>query len=421
MNGIASFKPGFWNGEKYDAAFVRQLHDNFQRLSTGPKPLYRPYVSINHNDAFRFGGIVSARMDGPMLVLDADEIPVEIGQAVNTGMLKEPSIEFVKPKRGPNGSPVSGFTDAAGKIVDGPVIKCLTFLGPDLPGVKGLPPLPAAVFRHFGGIVSRFGSKIMDRAGMIQFLQEQGLDTSGITETVPDSLLQAVVALVQKMTGANPNGGTTQPNPNDNQVPTPSMMADIVSGLTGGAVAGTQNGGAAAGAGTPSQVVVKFVQLVTGLQGQLGQLATGLKRIEGQSNTVTAAQTRILNGMRDTAVTAFLDEMAASGQIPAEGKDKDGKVIPGMRSTVRAMLEKCDTFTVRKFSADPTRTGTEFEETCDTIRRTYPVVRKFGHQTTQPDVKVPATRTGTGGGLDPERRKRILGGSPLGQTVLNKQ
>jgi hypothetical protein len=50
MDDIASFKPGVWNGRQFDAAFVKQLNDNFQKLCTGPKPWYRPYVNINHKD-----------------------------------------------------------------------------------------------------------------------------------------------------------------------------------------------------------------------------------------------------------------------------------------------------------------------------------------------------------------------------------
>ena len=225
LSDVASFQPGTWNGREHDAAFVRKLVDNFHKYSTGPQPYYVPYISINHDDKLQAGRVEAARLKpGNVLSLDGADIPEPVGAWRNAGGLVQPSIEYFEPVRDQAGQLVDGFRKPDGSIEDGPVLKCLTLLGADAPAVKGLPPLPFAKFSH-GGRVRKFSNLFsegagMDRAAMIAALQAMQVDTSGITDVVPDEVLKAWLDSLQKASAA----------PVAPEVPAP-QMADALGGV----------------------------------------------------------------------------------------------------------------------------------------------------------------------------------------------
>jgi hypothetical protein len=292
--------------------------------------------------------------------------------------------------------------------VDGPVLKCLSFLGSDIPGVKGLPPLPPVKFSNHGGIVSKFGGSVMDRAAALAMLQAAGIDTTGFSETDPsDAVLQAIVAWVQAKNGNPP--AVPPGNPAD---PGLQQMADAIAGL--GTTSGTGSG-TGTGLPTPQQLVMKFVNQ------QLGSIVSRANAVLGDVQTkagaVNSALTTQLNAIRTDRINQFFDRMAKSGQVTI-----------AMQPGIRKNLEKCDMGKVSKFSHNDKATGTELDEAMDFIATTYPVIRDFdkggtggGGRINQPAPTPPPTRnTGNGGRLTPERRQAILSGSPIGQSVLSK-
>lgn len=410
---IASFRVGNWNGRQWDRGYLKRLHDSFKQFSEGPSAYYRAYLSVNHDkfpewSGLRFGRLTNAKLDGDTLYFDAEGVPTAIGKLVKAGNLSEPSLEFVEPKRDAAGKAVSGFADATGKIVEAPVIKCLTLIGNDIPGVKGLPPLPGPVFRDdsgavakfsfTGGILHRFAGAVMQtRDQMIAALQAAGMDTSQITDAVPDALLAAILALVQ---GANAN-----PTPAGNPADATQQMADAALGTqialptpanpTGGA-AGNSN------SPVPSQVVLKFNQQFPGM---LGNLSGMLGQIQVQARAVAEMQAKTIAGAKEAVIAQLFRDTGLDGGT--------GQITPAMQPTLKTLLMGLDHVQTRKF-ATGTATGTALEEMAATIKSTYPAVRAGGRQLPQPGLD----GNGGGHGMDPERRRRMLSGSPVGMTVL---
>lgn len=416
MDDIAVFYDGYHNEREFPPGFTQSLFDNYRRFCTGPRPFFRPYISIQHKDLpgvddGRFGEVVNGKMRDGIMHLDADRIPEEIADLIEGGVLREPSIEFIEPKRDATGKPIDGFRDENGVIVDGPVMKCLSFLGNDIPGVKKLPPLPPVKFaaRFGGGIVSKFRGATMDRAAMLQFLQEWGVNVSGFTDAVPDEVLKAMVDAIQAK-NQNPagggGGGAGGPDPNAQL----NQMADqLLAGLNPGAGGGAGGGNAMP---VPTQIIHKFSAIIGGITTRANAAVVAVEKRAGDALNVVNKQ---LHGMKERAVNEFLDRM-----------NTVGKVSPKMREGVKKSLMKCDAGNVVKFSHNDKKTGSELEEMFDFIEDTYPVQRDFnkGGGITQPNPKAPPVNPNAGNGgnrvLTPERRAMILSGSPQGQSVLDK-
>jgi len=198
MVGIASFRPGVQSGnngpEDYPLTDLRAIADNFKKFSSGERPFYRPYISLNHDDGLAFGRVTNAALndvDGePTLVLDGNNIPLPVGSWINSGQLTAPSIEFW---------PAGTFIGPDGQPVNSPVLKCLTLLGNKPPAVKGLPDLPIATFAHRDAIVRRFdGAAVPDRKTVIDQLMTEGMDVAGITDAIPHAFLIVALDAIRK-------------------------------------------------------------------------------------------------------------------------------------------------------------------------------------------------------------------------------
>lgn len=141
MKRIAAFRPGTWDGRPVTAEHLRAMVQNFRDLSTGPRPYYRPFLSINHEDGLACGTITGADLDAAAtLFLDAANVPGEVLAWAKSDRLQAPSIEFWDPGL---------FRMPDGSMNRSPVLKCLTLCGNMAPAVKGLPPLSAARFTDY--------------------------------------------------------------------------------------------------------------------------------------------------------------------------------------------------------------------------------------------------------------------------------
>jgi hypothetical protein len=418
MDDIASFRPGVWNGKPFGPEFIRTLHDNFQRYSSGASPYYRPYLSINHKNAVAMGdgftvkdlrfGVVDGAKVGPghTLVLSAGEIPEPVGRMRNGGQLTEPSIEFFEPVYDDDGNLVDGFRRPDNSIEPGPVLKCLTFLGSDAPAVKGLPPLPAAKFSH-GARVSKFGANAMDRTAMLEALKAFNVDTSIIPDAIPDEVIAAWLASLQAAQagqsqapatdatgGQAGSGATTMADATvgaASLVPAPVSAAPTIPGV---------------GNAQPSTVTLKFADaatasVFTNLQNQLRTLGSQVG-VMAQQNEANA------NRDKETRVRRFLDSLATP--------DRDGKVriTPAQKDTLAPLLMKCDTVKVRKF-ADGKGTGSELDEMENLMLAKFPPIRQFGEK-----FHDPVTGNGSGVGVSAETRRLVLSGSSVGRAILAK-
>lgn len=230
LRGIASFRPGKWNGQTITLKDEQDMVANFQKYSTGDQPYYRPYLSINHKDELACGYVNGCYLDGEILTLDGTDLPAPVAQWIRDKQIRQPSIEFWEPSFDSNGNAIDGFMMPDGNYSPTCVLKCVTLLGADAPAVKGLRDLPAPTPKFSDrsrkpkhGKAKRFAceattgvQKMGDRSQMIAALQRMGMDTSVITDAVPDETLSAFLKMVQTQ-GNNPKDGqmADQPKPPD--------------------------------------------------------------------------------------------------------------------------------------------------------------------------------------------------------------
>lgn len=426
---VASFSPGVWNGKPHDKKFIEQLAANFAKYSTGPNPYYQPYVSLNHKDELRGGFVGAARVSADsVLHLDAENVPEPVGAWRNAGGLTQPSIEYFEPVYDDAGKLVDGFRRPDGSIEPGPVLKCLTLLGNDAPANKGLPDLPFATYSHHhprhraeGGRVRRFSNDpnlgaTMDRAAMIAALTAAGIDMTSVTDAVPDEFLKAVLDMMQK--SATPADLPAAPAPE---------MADAFAGVGAApaipaAPAPAASGIPGIGTAQPSSVVLKFKDTTPAgiAQGMADFQATVNAQVQSILATATANMAAVNRAAAQQAhaakfndVTAFV---ASLGKPDAKG---NVRIQPAQKVAITALLMKCDGTRVRKF-ADGKRDGSELDEMKANLSATLPFL-KFSEK--MPDgsgagVVTPGGRGTAGGGIDPERRARMLSATPQGRALL---
>lgn len=434
MPGIASFRPGVWNGKPHDAKFVKALADNFQKYSTGANPYYSPYISINHDDTLQAGRVSAAGVNGDTLFLDGDGIPEPVGAWRNAGGLVQPSIEYFEPVYDESGRLVDGFRKPDGTIEPGPVLKCLTLLGADAPAVKGLPALPFAQFSHapapkkHGGRVFKFANQVpgvgMDRAGMLAALQALGFDVSAVTDAVPDEVIKSWLEGAQKMQAG---GGAATPTPTDTP---PVQMADGLGGVGAAPALPPATGGIPGVTGNPqpSSVVLKFsdttptalqaalAPILQQTQATLNALNAQAANAQRQLAAVNQAATQQAHAAKFADVSAFVNRLAT--------KDAQGfvRIQPAQKAFFVQSLMMHDNATVRKF-ADGKSTGTALAEAKAVLESTLPKLRVGVEKMPDAAPGTPGGKPGTtgAGGVDADRRQRMLSATPEGRRLLAAQ
>ncbi len=397
MTNVASFKPGRWNGTEYTPADLDAIHSNFQSLSAGPAAHYRPYVHLDH-DTFSFGDVTATRLDADRtLHLDA-MVPPAIPDLIRGGHLRNPSIELFLPRLGSDGRLVSGFPGRDGRPIGTPVLKSLTLLGADVPGVLGLPPLSVATFRHAppidpshgDALVARFSGAFdmdptmdattapaadptadptapADRAAMLAALEDAGIDTAAFTpENCSDDVLSAFLAFVRDAAQANPPGATPGPD------------ADVA----------------------------KFRNLPAPIRSMMATLA----KTQASLRTTDAALRR-----RDQAQQDRLKaEKLARFKLDMTASPAGAFVTPAGFDAWAITAAKCDDVQTAKFKHAPGAPVTELDAAMAAFKAAHPtIVRRFHAQ----------VQTGAGGragadGVRPEVRRAVLSATQVGRRVL---
>lgn len=378
LKGVASFRPGVWNDVPVSAADLKSMAKTFAEL----KGYYQPYLSLNHDDGLSFGNVSDLRMDGDILRIDAENVPHEVGSWVNGGRLQAPSIEFWEPGdfRMPDGTPNKSR-----------VFKCLTLLGNQPPGVKGLGPLPAATFGDCRK-AKRFTGAAMDRTAMLEALKAAGLDTSVVPDTVPDEVLKALLDWVQAQ---------NQPAPavqNADNVPVTPIPAPTPAVTPTGA-----------GPVTPTSLTVKFSdrhgRVRYGTQQEAYDELAAKSEAEyaamrANNAAVVRVNEQILTDAKRAKIKRFRDEMTGN-------RNGFAYMTPVEFDAAERMLLRADDVQVRKF-ADNKTTGTMLDEDMAVIKAAHPTpVRKFGDQVPDP---VRGTGTGTTA-MTADTRASILKGA----------
>lgn len=239
------FRVGTYDGKQYDRQFLQNVVDNYNRYQkrTDPRfprpPAYyasaefakkigpplsqgAPDLGIGHENDQAYlrwllgrtdlpsaGWPTNLRLDGDTLLADFEDMPSEVASLVNGGQLAHCSAEFY-----PN------YIDESGKQY-GPALRRVSLLGGEVPKVKGLAPNPTMVFSEPGTglpVIAYFseGFSQMDRQKLIAGLQSAGIDTSWVTDAIPDAALSTILNGVTAKTASTAamtagTGNTTLP------------------------------------------------------------------------------------------------------------------------------------------------------------------------------------------------------------------
>lgn len=142
------FGPGWHKGRfYYSPADIRRMAANFARLSTGSAPHVEVTAKIGHDPEQRFarslgfpalGRVILAGLSpkGMFIIRRLAQVPVDVGAAVNAGLLRSGSVELIDDLPDPR--------DASTNI-PGPILTGVALLGEEPPALKGLT-RPVAVY-----------------------------------------------------------------------------------------------------------------------------------------------------------------------------------------------------------------------------------------------------------------------------------
>lgn len=411
--GVRAYRVGRWNGEDTTPEELAELVANFARfaaLTPSGVPFYVPFISLRHSDLLAFGRVTRCVMDGEYLVLDLDGVPLAFRRWMLSGQLTFPSVEVWRPGE---------FSAPDGTEHAEHVLRCVTLLGADAPGAKGLPPLSAAVFpdltaddvagwptvpaslvavsaplkqyRDSFASVRKFsdlppatrGKRLMDRTAVIKALADAGIPADGL-DKLPDDTLKAMADVAAKASKAG-----------DDDEGEKKKLADDEKKKADG-----------------DEEVKTYRDRAKRAATELESLTAKLKA-EAAAATATAQQ--IQNRARAERVKLFRDEMT--------GVSGPAFMTPAQFDAVEPLLLLLDHSTVKTF-ADGKVTGTALDEQIGRIKAAHPTpVKKFGHQLA--DGKAPAAGAGGHNYTAPPARaelsedaKAMLDSTPEGRAAF---
>lgn len=137
LQGVETFAAGEYAGDRpgelwrFGESDLASIVQNFQRLSSGSRPLHRVPVVVTHDGVQAYGWVRGARGRGELLHTDWQDVVPQLQAAVREGRLKKVSAEVRY-----------DFKDRHGKVYPGPYLYRVAVLGHDVPRVKGLADLP---------------------------------------------------------------------------------------------------------------------------------------------------------------------------------------------------------------------------------------------------------------------------------------
>lgn len=374
--GVRAFRCGDWNDQPSTPADVAALAANYAAFAAGSPPYYLPFVSLNHADGLAFGRVSRCEAVGEFLDVDLADVPLVVRRWMKGDRLTAPSIEFWDPGRfvGPNKTKWPT-----------PVLKCVTLLGNDAPGAKGLPPLSAATYpglddgpdtatilpsaltpaaltkyRPTAGVskfsdhapATRSGGRRMnpERQKLLDGLKAAGVPVDSVTEATPDSFLQGVLGTIQKAA--------------QNPPPLPVDGDKDKGGKPAEAETGVQKYRDQMGREQSVTVPAALLPMAQGF-------AALMEQMHANNAAAVAARTREAVDARKAKVRAFRDEMTTPD------KAGNARMTPAQFDELEPMLVGCDDSGVRKFRDGKTE-GTELDERMAGIRSSFAEpVRKF--------------------------------------------
>lgn len=394
---------------------------NFSSFCCGESALYQPKIKIGHKEDTELpaaGKVAGLWREGDDLYSAFGEVPLEVKDWMTRGLLQSISIEgYDSPKQ-------AGFPANAIKGASGMVLRLVSLLGAHPPQVKGLgnPPWSEAGW-SFGEEVAChvFGEVGISRERLMETAIASGLSQTFL-DMLDDAQLTALILELADATTATMTGATTATSP------PPNMTA-----------------------GEPLERRMDREQLTTALV-TLGQDTDVLAAMDEPSLTdlhrslSTPATTKMGEGTKPAAVQAppvnsgtaiaqlapstirqYAEATARAAVARGEAAKRkksindfctrmitEGRVSPGMvdpkDGPTRKRLERASA--VLKFGEDESELELQMKEI-----ESGPVIYKFGEKL----KGVPAGQQEKEPPIDPERRTRLLSGSPEGRAILKAE
>ena len=404
ITGWKVFKPGFWKGDYYSAADCKRIVENYAKYSTGEEPYIKPKTKLGHDDEQRLANSMGMPNQGPItgcrltedggVELDIENVPLPTGKEIEAKRINDGSVELDWNVPDPNDPR---------KIIPGPVLMGIAFLGEEHPGVKGL---PAPKVTKFSEPTNRQRRTIrfsevspMNRDELISQLKAKGLDIGADPSlaNLPDDALAALlkslpapaasatpstVAPGANMSGtvadANPTPATTNPSP-DSAIPNKEDY---------------------------SAMKKKFDDMETQMNHMSAKLAEACKDKE---------ETKMAVAMAKDYQAGIREQKKARATETVEKAINEGRAIPAAKNALISDLcllsnEKKDCFAAGHANAGKT----PFETACEELLK-RPADRRFSAN---------ANPLGSGNGenkIDPARRAKLLSATESGRNILRRE
>jgi len=404
ITGWKVFKPGFWKGDYYSAADCKRVVENFQKYSTGEAPYIKPKTKLGHDDEQRLANSLGLPNQGPVVgcrltedggfELDIDGVPVPTGKEIEAGRINDGSVELDWNVPDP--------TDPQ-KVIPGPVLMGIAFLGEEHPGVKGL---PAPKVTKFSEPTNRQRRNIrfsevspMNRDELIAQLKAKGLDI-GADPSLANLPDEALAALLKSMPA--PAAPTT-----------PSTVAPGAN--MSGTVADTNP--------TPATTNPNPDSMIPG-KNQYSALMSQVEELKTQMNHMSAAfaeatkdkeETKMAVAMAKDYQAGIREQKKIKATTTVEKAIMEGRALPAAKNALINDLcllsnEKKDCFAAGTANAGKT----PFETACEELLK-RPADRRFSAN---------PNPLGSGNGdnqIDPSRRAKLLSATESGRTVLRRE
>lgn len=317
--GNEVFATGTHRGEGYTEADLADMVANFERFSSGDKPLVRVPAVLGHEETQEFlersdlpAGAWAKRVyveDGTFKV-DWGEMAPAVAKLIKGKAYRTVSAEIYD-------EPPAGCEGGKGKM-----LRRVAFLGGDIPQVKTLADIPAPEFREASERISRlvlksvkrspsrgtftvFSEVSMNRDQMLEALAALGYDVAKISKATSDEALAEILIMCQAKSGT----ATPAPEPKPEEKPPedkPKEMAEpVVSTPT-----------PTPPAREPSTVTLKYSELQTYVQQAVDKAVKGLgdkvERIDKFTEERLVAE-------KKASIKSRLDALVAAGKVlPAE-------------------------------------------------------------------------------------------------------
>jgi len=316
--------------EYFGTEQLDRIVKNFETLSKGwtannrEQRLHNPAVyipasvSIGHDEDQSFAKALLGRSDNPaagwvtrmwrsgdFLMGEVENVPPEVKREIDEGRLRTWSAEIYR-----------NFKDDSGKEW-GPAFRRLAFLGGDIPKRKDLGTLPPVILMSESGPGTLLGHRnrlvrmrdrnlllcfsegyTVDRNAMLAALQQAGMDTSWVTDAVPDAVLAAAVK------GCAPVVDNSEPPSPDGKPPVKCAEPP-----------------------TPPNDPAKFSEAVRPI------LESIVAPLRTEIHNLKAERAKEAADAANNEVAVFCETMVKDGRLAPADKDREVKVGQALRAT----------------------------------------------------------------------------------------